>query len=70
MCALRHITQSSEEPVLNSLDLVAHEIGMSRRASAEQSAVRTAVRLASREQRLNRRLQRVTGQLAGGRLGR
>lgn len=56
--------------MFSSLDLVAHEIGMSRRASAEASAVRAAVRLASREQRLNRRLQRVNAQLAGGRLGR
>ena len=47
------------------LDLVAQEIGVTHRASAEQAAMRAVARLASREQRMRLRMERVTGRLAG-----
>ncbi len=44
-------------------EFLAREIGVSRRAEAEEAALSTAVRLAARERRLQRRLARVHGQL-------
>ncbi len=45
------------------LDLVAREIGTSRRHEAARAAQATAVRLHRRDRRLQRRLARVSGQL-------
>jgi len=45
------------------LDLVAREIGISRRHDAARAAQATAVRLHRRDARLQRRLARVSGQL-------
>ncbi|MBA2456097.1 MAG: hypothetical protein H0V48_06120 [Nocardioidaceae bacterium] len=43
---------------------VAREIGVSRRAEADEAALSAAVRLGARERRLQRRLERVNGRLA------
>ena len=51
--------------MLTAEEFVAREIGVSRRAEAEEAALSTAVRLAARERRLQRRLQRVHGRLSG-----
>ncbi len=45
-------------------EYLAREIGVSRRAEAEEAALSTAVRLATRERRLQRRLDRVQGHLS------
>ena len=47
------------------LDLVAREIGVTRRAAADRAAMRTIARLAGRQDRLSRRLARASGRLAG-----
>ncbi len=44
-------------------EFVAREIGVSRRAEAEEAALSTVVRLAARERRLQRRLERARGRL-------
>jgi len=44
-------------------ELVAREIGVSRRAEAEAAVLSTAVRLAARQRRLQRRLERVQGRM-------
>ncbi len=50
--------------MLPMLDLVAHEVGQSRRQEAARAAQATVVRLHQRDRRLQRRLARVNGQLA------
>lgn len=55
--------QYLEEDMPTAYEFVAREIGVSRRAEAEEAALSTAVRLAARERRLQRRLDRVHGQL-------
>ncbi|CAN5550512.1 MAG: hypothetical protein H0V23_10905 [Nocardioidaceae bacterium] len=51
-------------------EYLAREIGVSRRAEAEEAALSTAVRLATRERRLQRRLERVHGHLSAHALSR
>jgi len=54
-----------EEDMFTAYEVLAREIGASRRAEAEEAALSTAVRLAARERRLQRRLDRVHGRLSG-----
>lgn len=51
--------------MFTAYEVLAREIGASRRAEAEEAALSTAVRLAARERRLQRRLDRVHGRLSG-----
>jgi len=51
-------------------EYLAREIGVSRRAEAEEAALSTAVRLAARERRLQRRLDRVRGHLSAHQFSR
>ncbi len=57
--AARHL----EEDMPTAYEFVAREIGVSRRAEAEEAALSTAVRLAARQRRLQRRLERARAQL-------
>ena len=50
--------------MLTAEEFVAREIGVSRRAEAEEANLSTVARLAARERRLQRRLQRVHGRLS------
>ncbi len=45
-------------------EYLAREIGVSRRAEAEEAALSTAARLATRERRLQRRMERLHGRLS------
>lgn len=45
-------------------EYLAREIGVSRRAEAEEAALSTAARLTTRQRRLQRRLDRVNGRLS------
>jgi len=44
-------------------ELVAREMGVSRRAEAEAAAMSTSIRLVARQRRLERRLERVQGRM-------
>ena len=49
--------------MLTAEEFVAREIGVSRRAEAEEAALSTVARLAARQRRLERRLERAQGRL-------